>query len=728
MCLLATSLSVTAAAEPSRLTAVKARLQQGDPVRIVCFGDSITGVYYHSGGIRAWCDMLGLALQKAYPYGNIEMVNAGISGHTTVNALARIESDVLAKKPDLVVVMFGMNDVTRVPLDAFTANTRNIVDQCEAIGAAVVLCTPNSVIENGARPNKRLAEFSAAVREVAEEKKVLLVDTFQAWDAIRQQDENAWRGLMSDSIHPNMNGHRRFAEIIATEISGRDIALDHVAPPHDTLQHTFDRLQAKQPISMIAMQPYDELFTAALRKHFPAAQIEVTPWPTEDTAPNKLHAWAGRIRGAKANLVIPAIPASEEPLSVSAAATYELLLNLSLPFAGRNWDLVPVARADDPRSAALIRGKDVRGVKLAADASAAEQIKAWVDRQHQAWQGSRESLPAKNGQVFIPTQPWPQRPGLRTVRATLYYPGGKLSNVNQQTGVMLTLHNWGGEQCAGTANPQALADRLNVVGVCVDYLQSGRKASIEDPQPYDFGVLQGIDALTALHFVRQGLKQSKLPFDDGRLFCTGGSGGGNVTLMANKLAPRTFACVIDMCGMAKLSDDIAFNLPGGTGLNARWSRDPKSANYLSPGAQELRFNGNPDHLETMTRLGATAKVLVVHGATDSTCPIADAREMIANMQAAKIDVEPHIIDEAQLDGKALTSTGHPLGNRTEIVFKLGEKYLAVDGDQALRRSGPSDFDRQEDIRYETSDGEYVVSYAKGYPRIRFAPNASASKR
>lgn len=33
-----------------------------ESVRIVCFGDSITGTYYHSGGRRAWPEMLQIAL------------------------------------------------------------------------------------------------------------------------------------------------------------------------------------------------------------------------------------------------------------------------------------------------------------------------------------------------------------------------------------------------------------------------------------------------------------------------------------------------------------------------------------------------------------------------------------------------------------------------------------------------------------------------------------------
>jgi len=292
---------------------------------------------------------------------------------------------------------------------------------------------------------------------------------------------------------------------------------------------------------------------------------------------------------------------------------------------------------------------------------------------------------------------------------------------------MLTLHNWGGQDCAGTASPTALADRLNVVAVCVNYLQSGRQASIEDPQPYDVGYLQALDALRALAYVHGGLKKADLAFDDGRVFCTGGSGGGNVTLMANKLAPHTFACIVDMCGMKKLSDDIAFNDPGGSGLNARWSRDPASVNFLSADQQELRFVGNPNHLRTMKRMGTTSKIIVVHGVDDATCPFADAEEMVANMQSAELDVEPHFIGKADLDGKVFTSSGHALGNRTEIVFRVAGKYLAADGPDSIRRSGPSDFDFREEIVYETTNGKFVISYKSGIPVSRFEPRGEAKE-
>lgn len=324
-------------------------------------------------------------------------------------------------------------------------------------------------------------------------------------------------------------------------------------------------------------------------------------------------------------------------------------------------------------------------------------------------------LPTQNATVSIPAQEWPQKPGPRTVAISIHYPDGSQDSVTAATGLMLTLHNWGGTNCAGTANPDALAKRLNVVAICVNYLQSGRKASVEDPEPYDFGYLQGLDALRALWFVYDGLSSKNVAFAKARIFATGGSGGGNVTQMVNKLAPRTFSCVIDMCGMAKLSDDIAFNLPGGTGLNARWSRDPNSKNYLSPGAQELRFVGNRTHLATMKKLRTTAKVIVVHGVDDRTCPFKDKQELVENMQAEGLNVEPRFIGKDQIDGKVFTSTGHALGNRTEIVFQVGGELIAADNRKLARRRAQTDFDKKTAIGYAVTGGEYVISYSNGYP-------------
>ncbi len=334
-------------------------------------------------------------------------------------------------------------------------------------------------------------------------------------------------------------------------------------------------------------------------------------------------------------------------------------------------------------------------------------------------------LPDQNGSVDLPAQEWPRRPGPRTVKVLIHYPQGRLDRVNAETGLMLTLHNWGGVDCVGTAAPQVLADRLNVVCLCINYLQSGKVDSIDGPEPYDFGYLQGLDALRSLWWLRDRLLAGKSPFDDSRIYATGGSGGGNVSLMANKLAPRTFTCVIDLCGMKKLSDDIAYNLPGGSDLNARWSKDRAHPYSLARGEQELRFVGCPEHLWTMRRLGCLTKIIVVHGVEDATCPFADAEEMVRLMRGHRLDVEPKFVTKDDIDGKAFSSTGHSLGNQTEIVFRVAEKYVSRGGADFLQRKTPTDFERGDDVRYRTSDGEFVISYKAGYPVGRFEPQTPA---
>ncbi|MBW3543350.1 MAG: hypothetical protein KY476_24110 [Planctomycetes bacterium] len=220
------------------LPQIAVALEAGRPVTIVCFGDSVTGLYYHTGGRRAYTDMLKLALERLFPKADMKAVNAGISGHTTREALERIERDVLAHKPDVVSVMFGLNDMSRVPLDEYRDNLREIVRRCRSAGAEVVLCTPNSVIGTG-RAGETLATYCAAVRRVSREEAVPLCDCFEAFEAVHLRDPLEWRLTMSDEIHPNMAGHKFIAEEIAWTITGKCVSLYNVEPPQPAIPRTW---------------------------------------------------------------------------------------------------------------------------------------------------------------------------------------------------------------------------------------------------------------------------------------------------------------------------------------------------------------------------------------------------------------------------------------------------------------------------------------------------------
>ncbi len=320
-------------------------LEEGTgPVRIVCFGDSVTGVYYHTGGRRAYADMLEVALQRLYPSANIDVINAGISGHATPDALARIDADVLSHRPQLVTVMFGLNDMTHVPLDEYAANLGSIASKCRDVGAEVLFCTPNAVFDTEGRPESLLEQYVAAIHRVGAEMHVPVVDCFAVYKAVRTGDPFAFALIMSDEIHPNMDGHKLFAELIAQEIGGRVVSLKDVSYPEPALPKTRALLNAGEPVRIFAMPPYDTLVPEAIRACEPDAQLEVTVWLVEGKSLSEIEEDAKAVRAMGVNLVVVAVPPRARAGSPEQfVRSYSWIMNYALSFGHQEWDVIAFA-------------------------------------------------------------------------------------------------------------------------------------------------------------------------------------------------------------------------------------------------------------------------------------------------------------------------------------------------------------------------------------------------
>ncbi|MBI1314096.1 hypothetical protein GC176_22600 [bacterium] len=371
------------------------KLVSGEPVRIVCFGDSVTGVYYHTGSRRAYTDMLEIALRRSVPNAQVQMTNAGISGHTTVNALARIDRDVLSQQPDLVTVMFGLNDMTRVPIDDYRANLVTIVRKCREGGAEVVLATPNAVVDSSGRPTTRLIEYCDVVRDVGRELNVAICDCYRELEATRSHDVFDWRLLMSDAIHPNMDGHKRIAISLAQSITGQRVALDDVMPTEPVISHTLARLRGNEPVRVLAMPPFDKLIEEALHKPFPNARVEVSAWSTEGLSLASLEQDAkSRVRAFKPDLVLIAIPRSaSDRKDESFAGSYAWVMNWSLNFGSPTWDCIvahpslfdsgTADKAQDDLVRRLVHAQDLTLIdrEAGSTADAATILQDWLQRQ-----------------------------------------------------------------------------------------------------------------------------------------------------------------------------------------------------------------------------------------------------------------------------------------------------------------------------------------------------------
>jgi lysophospholipase L1-like esterase len=157
---------------------------------IICFGDSLT---YGTGAGKEMDYPSQLSTMIGKP-----VINTGVSGDTTARALQRLERDVLAKSPDLVLITLGGNDLKNgVARGVAFDNLRTIVDSIQETGARVII--------GGLSFPIRDRGFGRAYQELADETGVVLIPNI--FEGIMGN-----RKFMSDPIHPNDAGYKKIAE------------------------------------------------------------------------------------------------------------------------------------------------------------------------------------------------------------------------------------------------------------------------------------------------------------------------------------------------------------------------------------------------------------------------------------------------------------------------------------------------------------------------------------
>lgn len=191
------------------LTRTREKLRRGQPVKLCAFGDSITnGGEATAPGLIYWMRWSD-ALKHLYPKATMNAINSATGGDTTANGLQRLDDKVLSRKPDLVLVAFGMNDqnVGSIPEEKYRENLRTIVDRIRAGSSAEIVllssCMPNPAWHY---TSGRMENYARITGEVAAEKGCAFADVLSAWKpaAERKKPED----LLTNNInHPNDFGH-----------------------------------------------------------------------------------------------------------------------------------------------------------------------------------------------------------------------------------------------------------------------------------------------------------------------------------------------------------------------------------------------------------------------------------------------------------------------------------------------------------------------------------------
>lgn len=178
----------------------------GKEKRTVFLGDSITEGYGVARG-ACWVDAL--------PGDNI---NHGISGDTTDGMLRRFTAHVLNEKPDQVVIMGGINDLSEgKSLQSVQKNLQTMYEQAkrhdiDVVPAVCVMPDYTMLLENdwadfypGVRKlPKQLDALANWIRRYAEESELVCLDFARFFP---KYTRDGYFRYFSDGVHPNARGH-----------------------------------------------------------------------------------------------------------------------------------------------------------------------------------------------------------------------------------------------------------------------------------------------------------------------------------------------------------------------------------------------------------------------------------------------------------------------------------------------------------------------------------------
>lgn len=196
--------------------------------KVLFFGDSITQAGANPGGYIRLIDTL---IQKEGLSNNYELIGAGVSGNKIYDLYLRLETDVLQKSPDIVVLYIGVNDVwhkmtggTGTDYDKFGKFYEAVVKKIQAGGSKVILCTPAAIGERTDHSNQQDGDLNLYcnwIRKFAATNSLALVDLRAGLIDynLKHNPENNEKGILtSDRVHLNATGQQFVADAMWAEI------------------------------------------------------------------------------------------------------------------------------------------------------------------------------------------------------------------------------------------------------------------------------------------------------------------------------------------------------------------------------------------------------------------------------------------------------------------------------------------------------------------------------
>ncbi len=203
-------------------------VNESGPCKIVCLGDSVTqGSFEHNhfDYQSVYHHLLKNKINAVFPKMPVQMINAGIGGKTAKHAAGRLERDVLAYSPDLVIVCFGLNDVNG-KVEEYQKALSEIFERVSP--AETIFMTPNMLntrlearLDPDLRDYAKLAMefqnsgkmdlFVEIAMKTAAQYRVAVCDCYRKWKQLAAIGADTTSLLANYINHPRRDMHELFA-------------------------------------------------------------------------------------------------------------------------------------------------------------------------------------------------------------------------------------------------------------------------------------------------------------------------------------------------------------------------------------------------------------------------------------------------------------------------------------------------------------------------------------
>ncbi len=176
------------------------------PLKIVAVGDSLTYGYPYTPEY-SWVRIAGERL-------GLTIANKGVCGETTDDMQRRFAIDVVALRPDYVIITGGSNDVfLGVAAPQAAGNVAAMAAAAGAEGIRTVIGLPPPV---NYPEESLLTAYRALLRSTAADSALPVIDFFAA---LADTAGRLRSGLHTDGVHPNEDGYTLMADAAAAVLA-----------------------------------------------------------------------------------------------------------------------------------------------------------------------------------------------------------------------------------------------------------------------------------------------------------------------------------------------------------------------------------------------------------------------------------------------------------------------------------------------------------------------------